>query len=57
MYFLPPLSHSFPFNFDHTLTAPQIFVTVYAPRGAVCRIISLRKANARETERYHASQD
>lgn len=57
MYFLPPLSHSFPFNFDHTLTAPQIFVTVYAPRGAVYRIISLRKANARETERYHASQD
>ena len=35
----------------------RVFVTVYAPRGAVCRIISLRKANARETERYHASQD
>ena len=34
----------------------RVFVTVYALRGEVYRIISLRKANAREKEQYRAAQ-
>lgn len=34
----------------------RIYVLVWTPRGALVRIISLRKANSREVERY-AEQD
>lgn len=30
----------------------RVWVCVYAQRGEVCRIISVRKANERETRRY-----
>lgn len=30
----------------------RIWVCVFAPRGDICRVISVRKANDRETRRY-----
>ena len=33
----------------------RVWVCVYAPRLDSLRIISVRKANARETERYHTA--
>jgi len=33
----------------------RVWVCVFAPRGAVNRIISVRKANDRETRRYFAT--
>lgn len=37
------------------MVAGRVWVCVHAPRGAVARIISVRKANDRETHRYHAT--
>jgi uncharacterized DUF497 family protein len=34
------------------LIGERLFVLVYTPRGKVRRLISLRKANAREVERW-----
>lgn len=34
----------------------RVWVCVHAPRDGVARIISVRKANERETERYHGEQ-
>lgn len=35
----------------------RLYAVVFTPRGAACRIISLRKANQREIEKYgQASQ-
>ncbi len=31
----------------------RVFVVAYTPRGAVIRLISARKANAREQRQYH----
>jgi uncharacterized protein len=31
----------------------RIWVCIFTPRGNTCRIISVRKANDRETQRYH----
>ena len=33
----------------------RVVVTVWTPRGKACRIISLRKANEREIEKYATS--
>ena len=33
----------------------RVWVCVFTPRNEVCRIISVRKANDRETRRYHES--
>jgi len=40
---------------SYGLVDERIWICVFAPRGDVCRIISVRKANDRETERYHNS--
>jgi len=34
----------------------RIWICVYSQRGETCRIISVRKANDREKERYHDSR-
>ena len=38
------------------LAQGRVWVCVHSPRDGVARIISLRKANERETERYHREQ-
>lgn len=34
----------------------RVYVVIYTPRDDHCRIISARKANARESRRYHDLQ-
>jgi len=34
----------------------RVYVVIYTPRDDRCRIISARKANARESRRYHDLQ-
>ena len=39
----------------YALADARVWVCVYTPRGTERRVISLRKANDRETTRYHAA--
>jgi len=39
-----------------SLIDSRVYVVIYTPRNDCCRIISARKANARESRRYHDLQ-
>mgnify|MGYP000597848512 CR=1 FL=1 len=40
---------------SYGMAEDRIWVCVWTPRDTVCRIISVRKANDRESRRYHAT--
>jgi hypothetical protein len=40
---------------SYAMVSGRVWVCVFTPRGDTYRVISLRKANVRETKSYHAA--